>query len=150
MTSFYKKFVFSVGIFFIFVCLGCQTAPKIQLEEQDRSLADLRKAILSVMGEPRHVSENQREYYSQYFSRVAIDKFDPSTAKERQFARITILGDRRPYIIDVAVFVEKRVGQQYQTSGLDKSSALQIRKDIKNKLVQGQDGMNVIDDFRAF
>ena len=129
---------------------GCSTRGRTQIEEQDRALPNLRKAILSVMGTARTVSENQREYSSPYFSRGFSEKFDPERSVERAYATFTILGDRRPYTIEIVVSVEKRIGKKYNFVGTDKKIANDLKKELKEKLAQSQDGVNVIDGFRPF
>lgn len=138
-------------LFFLsaFLLVSCATGG-YRIAEQNVSLADLKKAITGVIGEPRGISENQRTYYSQYFSRKPDPKFDPLKSKERAFAKIVILGDRRPYDIDIDVIVEEREGRDYLEVDNDLSEAKKLGKDIRTKLHQGREDRNVIDQFRAF
>lgn len=142
-----KKFFFGLIIFFL---ISCSSVEKSQIEEQDRSLPNLRKAILAVTGPIRAISENQREYFSQYFSRVPSEKFDPERSSERLYARFIILGDRRPYNIEIVVFIEKKIGKKYNSVGTDKKIANDLKKELKEKLAQSQDEVNIIDEFRPF
>ena len=145
-----KLFTLLMQVSFALFLNSCATEQKVEIENLDRSLIELTRAVKAVMGEPRAISENQREFYSTYFSRVPSDKFDPNKSKERLTARFIILGDRRPYNIEITVFIQRRNENGYQVAGTDKGLANELRKELKAKLAQGQGGMNVIDDFRAF
>lgn len=129
---------------------SCSTGG-VTLESQNYSLGDLRKAINANIGEPRVVSENQRTFKSTYFSLKADKKFDPNKSKQRAYAKIVVLGERRPYDLDITVVVEERdQNGGYSEVGDDPAQAEQLGKSIKKKLHQSTDDRNVIDDFRAF
>lgn len=130
-------------------CWGCAN-DAVQLEEGEQSLAEIKRAIVSVMGDPRAVSQNQREFTSQYFSRKADANFNPIKSKERAYAIFSILGTRRPYNIEIHVLVERRSGRIYVESGEDTPSAQKLVLELKNRLNQSREGRNLIDDFRAF
>ncbi len=134
---------------FLFLGLaGCVTGHVIK--ESDRAFPEIKNAILATMGPPRLVSSNEREFYSVYFSKKKIQGFDPEKSKERAYAKITILGDRRPYDIQVQVFIEERVEGAYEEVGLDEDLTDQIAEELKKALRKSRDQRNVIDDFRAF
>lgn len=130
--------------------VGCATDEAITLSDGEQSLAEIKKAIVGVMGDPRRVSENQREFTSQYFSKKADPSFDPEKSKERMFATMLVLGARRPYDIEIRAFVEKKIGKHYELSGEDTPTAKKLAKELKEKLNQSRDGRNIIDDFHAF
>ena len=67
----------------VFILWGCASGD-YTVEDQNKSLGQIKNAIVAIMGDPRHLSENQREYTSQYFSRKDDAKFDPEKSKERQ------------------------------------------------------------------
>jgi hypothetical protein len=114
-----------------------------KVEESSQSLGEIKKAIVSVIGEPRKLSENQREFTSQFFEKA-------DTKSKRQFYYVvTILGARRPYSIEARAFVEAKVGST-QEPFEDPSLARKVLRDIQQKLHQSRDGRNLIDDFRAF
>jgi hypothetical protein len=142
------KMFFST-VLLIFISVACATRT-YRVADQNLSLGDIKRAVTSVIGEPRVLSENQRTYLSQYFSRNPDPKFDPMKSPERMYAKIAILGDRRPYNIDIQVLVEERDGNSYFPAGEDLDQAKKIGKDLRQKLNQGREGRNVIDDFRAF
>lgn len=130
--------------------LSCATGSEYIISEQNCSVSDIRKAVLATIGEPRTVSENERVYFSRYFSRKPDPKFDPKKSKERLFAKILILGDRRPYDISVEVIAEKLANGTYEESGFSAVDAKKLGVDLKKKLHQSLEGRNVIDDFRPF
>lgn len=129
--------------------VSCATG-SYKVAELNQSLGDIKRAVTSVIGEPRVLSENQRTYLSQYFSRKPDPKFDPMKSSERMYAKIVILGDRRPYDIEIQVLVEERDESSYVSAGVDMDQAKKIAKDLRQKLNQSREGRNVIDDFRAF
>lgn len=121
-----------------------------RVEEQNRSLSDIRKVIIHVMGEPRSTTDDQRVYLSQYYGRKSDKKFDAQKSKIRQYTRIAIIGDRRPYDLNVQVIVEQKNGRLYEEVGTDDKESATIAQEIKSKLHQGLEDRNVIDDFRVF
>lgn len=72
----------------------------------------------------------------------------------RWFAHVFILGDRRPYNIEVLVKREKRIANRgvltYRPEGLDLRIASNLKKRIQEELTKSREGINLIDDFRAF
>ncbi|MFN7454258.1 MAG: hypothetical protein ACK5RO_06315 [Pseudobdellovibrionaceae bacterium] len=129
--------------------LSC--ASGVRLEDQNKSLMIIRQGIEGVMGSaPRWISQNQREFHSHYFSRKDDPKFNPTTSRERAYAKFLVLGDRRPYNVGIDVIVQKRTPNGYEDVGSDEKLALDLKKELKTRLNQSQDQMNVIDDFRAF
>lgn len=132
----------------LFVFGACTTGEIV--DGSERSLPDIRTAIFATMGEPRSKSSNEREYLSVYFSRKKQPNFDPEKSKERAYAKMTILGDRRPYEVEVGVFLEERVDGAYEEVGLDEDLSIQIATEFKKALQKSRDQRNIIDDFRAF
>ena len=139
--------VFFLGIFFLIA--GCATGDA-NLSDVNYSLGEIKQVINSVVGDPRSQSQNQRTYFSQYFGLKGDKKFDPDKSKKRLYAKITILGDRRPYDIAVDVFIEQKNGPQYEEIGTDPAKAEKFAKEIEDRLHKGIENRNVIDDFRAF
>lgn len=136
------------ALFFIFS--ACSSTTGFRLSDQNVSLGEIKKAITAVIGDPRSISENQRTYLSQYFSRKPDPKFDAQKSRERLFSKIVILGDRRPYDLDIEVIIEQRFDRAYEQVGTDISQAKELGKQIRTRLHQGREDRNVIDDFRAF
>jgi hypothetical protein len=133
----------------ISVLVGCATAD-VNLEEQNYSLGEIKQVILSVVGDARSLSQNQRTYLSQYFGPKSDKKFDANKSKRRMYARITILGDRRPYNIAIDVIIEQKNGSVYEEVGLDTKKAEKFSQEIEDRLHKGIENRNVIDDFRIF
>ena len=136
-------------IFLSFIFSGCVSTGYL-IKEQNLSLGDIKKSVASVIGDPRKVSENQRTYLSQYFSRNPNPKFDPEKSFERAYAKVVVLGERRPYDVELEVVVEQKESSRYVEVGNDMLEAKKLGKILKTKLNQGREDRNVIDDFRAF
>jgi hypothetical protein len=125
-----------------------------------RSLADLQKiAAKSMPLGLRQTSPNGREYFSDYF--IASDrKFKPAEKSPvRSYAHVLVLGDRRPYVIEVLVHTEKASKAAmaasgnttgYEEIGLDKGLAKVVRKRVLQQLNKRREDLNIIDDFRVF
>jgi hypothetical protein len=72
-------------------------------------------------------------------------------AKERFYSHITILGDRRPYDIQVEVLIEARDQDgSFEMVDRDDEKAAVLADKIRKALNQSRDSRNVIDDFRSF
>ncbi len=140
------KFIF-LGV--LFLIAGCATSDG-NLSEVNYSLGEVKQVIVSVIGEPRSQSQNQRTYFSQYFGLEGDKKFDSQKSKKRSYARITILGDRRPYDLAIDVLIEQKRGSQYEEIGTDPIKAKKFVEEIEERLHKGIENRNVIDDFRAF
>jgi hypothetical protein len=128
--------------------VGCATGAAIS--EANYSVGEIKQVIQSIVGEFRTQSQNQRTIYSKYFGTKKDKDFDEKKSKKRLYAVVTILGDRRPYDIDVEVIVEAKVGSGYEESGSDQIKAQEIADEIVRRLHEGIENRNVIDDFRAF
>jgi hypothetical protein len=139
-----------LGALLFVLAVGCATGD-VRLREQDKSLNLIRTTIQNMMApRPRVISQNLREYTSQYFSRKDEANFDPQSSSERAFATFVILGDRRPYNVDITVFVERKQGARYAQVGTDKKLAQELLIELKTRLHQSQEDRNLIDGFRAF
>lgn len=129
---------------------GCRTGGVI-LRETPSSLTETRRVVAGIIGEPRDVSRNGREMISHYFDKKNKRIEKPDNVKERYFAMITILGDRRPYDIQVEVFVETREDDnEFSSPDRDDDRAAVMAEKIRQSLNQSRDTRNVIDDFRSF
>ncbi len=137
------------GVLAIFLS-ACQSVEGVLIAEQPYSLKEISHAVAGISGKPREVSDNQREILSAYFGRKVGAAFDPNTAKERLYAHFYILGDRRPYDIRVQVIAERKTASGYSELGEDVNMSQKVADELKAKLVQSQDGTNVIDSFRPF
>ena len=129
---------------------GCRTGGVV-LRETPMSVSETRRAVVSVIGEPRSVSQNGREITSRFYDRKdkAIAKME--MARERLFTHITILGDRRPYDIQVQVVVEGRNDDGgFDVIDRNDDKAAIVAEKLRQALNQSRENRNVIDDFRSF
>lgn len=140
-----------VILLFFYILTGCQTQGVV-LRDTPLNISETRKAIVSVIGQPRTTSENGREMVSKYYDRKGTkDEEQMKTVRERFSTHITILGDRRPYDIQIEVVVEIRDHDgKYQVVERDEARAQAISIEIQKALVQSRDNRNLIDDFRAY
>jgi hypothetical protein len=134
----------------LFVFAGCQTKG-VYLRETPLNISETRRVVASVIGQPRTTSENGREMLSKYYDRKGNSEDQAKGARERLSTHVTILGDRRPYDIQIEVVVEIRDHEgAYQAVEKDEVKAGKIAQDIQKALVQSRDNRNVIDDFRPY
>jgi hypothetical protein len=140
-------------LFFLITTLivsGCQTGG-IVLRETPLNISGTRKSVVSVIGEPRSMSENGRELFSKYYDKKGKDITKMNMVRERYYTHVTILGDRRPYDIQVEVVLEGRVSDEhFELIQKDDDKATTIAEKIKKVLNQSRDNRNIIDDFRSF
>lgn len=105
------------------------------------------RATMGVRGR----STNGREIVSRYQS-VKGDAYDDASAKKnRAYARMLILGDRRPYDLQVQFVIEgDGGGGDYQVQSYDDERARKILKKILDTLAARPGSKDFIDDFRSF
>ncbi|MGZ5279894.1 MAG: hypothetical protein ACXWC9_08130 [Pseudobdellovibrionaceae bacterium] len=139
-----------IWVNFLGLLLSACMSGTYRISDQNLSLGEVKRIVTSVIGDPRVLSENQRTFYSRYFSRRPDSGFDPEKSRERLYAKVVVLGDRRPYDVEVEVFVEERSGKSYEQVGTDLSEAKKLGQDLRSRLHQGRNERNAIDDFRAF
>jgi len=151
-----KRFDFLIKIFLGLFCtahlLGCSTPGSVSMNDVDVSIIELQKVVETVLPVgKRSQSENGREYFSEYFISKNGEFEESAQAAIRSFAHILILGDRKPYNIDVVVVVERRSSSGgYVRIKYDQGLARVISRRIQNALHKRRDGRNIIDDFRVF
>jgi enoyl reductase-like protein len=129
---------------------GCQTSG-VMLRETPLNVSETRRAVVSVIGQPRITSENGRELFSNYYDRKGHSDEKSKSLRERLHTHVTVLGDRRPYDIQIEVVVEIRDQDgAYQVVEQDDARAEKIALDVQKALVQSRDNRNIIDDFRPY
>lgn len=134
----------------ILALAGCRS-DGVFVKETPMNLSETRKAIVAAIGEPRLVSKNGRELYSECYNKKEQPIERMESAKERFSSHISILGDRRPYDLEVEVLVEERDDDgHFQVVDKDDSMAAPLAEKIKKELYQSLDERNLIDDFRSF
>ena len=129
---------------------GCRTGGVI-LRETPLNVSETRRVVVSIIGEPRSVSQNGRELESKYYDKknMTLEKMDME--RERYYTHVTILGDRRPYDVQVEVLIEARVEDgRFELADRDDGRAAVVAEKIRVALNQSRDNRNVIDDFRSF
>jgi hypothetical protein len=143
---------FSTALLILTVVIGC-AVPTVTSREIDYSTLDIQKAILATLNigiEPQEGIE--RIYHSKPFRTPAGRKLEVLRSEDqvRAIAKITVLGDRRPYVVETSVRTEKKEGSgKWSISGEDQRLARQLADQIQDYLVKHKD-KNLIDHFRAF
>ena len=148
-----NKLAIQTFILFLFIT-GCTTG-LVALHDLEYPLVDIQKSVDgSIPFGKRKVSLNGREFLSHYFLVKGDKYFRAKNAPVRYFAKVWVLGDRRPYKVEVIVYKEKRrvIDQQaqYYKTGTQKEIAKRLAKDIQKTLSKRRDKRNIIDDFRVF
>lgn len=102
----------------------------------------------------RSSSSNGRELLSQYFVLKSGKYQEAINLPVRWSAKIVLLGERRPYEVEIYVFKERRMegsqGVEYQIEGQDFRLAKRVKDQLLQKLAQRREDLNIIDDFRVF
>ncbi len=131
--------------------MGC-AGPGTYIHESDISLTESRKALVKLYGEPRSISQNGREFLTNYMDKKGRILESVKKAKERRYAHIKILGERRPYEILVTAIVQVQSGPGvYETlDEHDEALSNQLAVEIKKELLKSLENRNIIDDFNAF
>jgi len=139
----------------LFAIAGCGTSGGVKINDLDRALLDLQGiAEKSMPLGLRKTSPNGREFFSNYFV-TEKRKFKPAEKlPHRMYAHILVLGDRRPYTMQIIVHKEKaatgRGASGFEDAGMDQGIAKVIRKRVVQQLTKRREDMNIIDDFRVF
>ncbi len=129
--------------------VGCQTG--IFIKESPAALTEIRKAVVTVLGQPKSTSQNGRELVSEFHDKRGRIDANLFKAKSRYFTKVSILGERRPYDIKVEVFQEGKVEDRYyEVISEDNELAQKLANQIETTLNESLKNRNVIDDFRAF
>ncbi len=121
------------------------------IEESSATLAETRRHIASLIGEAKSVSENGREVWTNHFNSKLVYVAPEDKVKDRFSAHLLILGERRPYDIEVRVYREIRQKNGTFAQGtLDLKQSKRLAQQLKVKLNESREKRNVIDDFQAF
>lgn len=150
-----------VNLGLILFTAGCATLTghhpeALLIEEVDWPIAEIRIVAAQLMpAGQRAISPNGREMQGRHFLPDRQGGYKQAgDALERYFAHIKILGDRRPYKVEILVTHEKRVlrGNQftYVVTGYDKRLAKDIEKKLRAELTKRREDRNIIDDFRVY
>jgi hypothetical protein len=118
----------------------------------DHSLSTIIQSVEGIIpGGSRTKSPNGREIESYYFNRFDPDKkINPETAPERTYVRVRVFGDRKPYDVELGVFVERLDEGSYVLAGHDEYLGESYAKWLGEKLAKSRGDLNAIDVFRPF
>lgn len=97
-----KFFILSVCAAF---CFSCQTTGYF-IQDSNMPVSDTRKYVAALFGRPRALSPNGRELFSNYHNNKFEILEDSTNVEQRYYTKVTILGPRRPYEIQVQVVQE--------------------------------------------
>mgnify|MGYP006323984601 CR=1 FL=1 len=140
-----------LSLLMLFFINGCTTTTGAVINESNISLTETRKAIVKLFGEPRAISQNGRELISEYMDKKGRVLESAKKAKERRYAHITILGERRPYDIVVNVVIETLVeADTYEKLDDDELLSDVLAKNLEKELLKSRENRNIFDDFNAF
>ena len=143
-------------IIWLVLAVGC-SGGEVRLDSGDHPLAKIKHAVKkSLPLDVRLVSENGREFYSEYFIERKGRVFKATKMGVRKYAHVVILGERRPYTITTQVLIEKRLSSkgmvkaEYEFVKYDEVLARALLKRIYKILNESRDDGNIVDDFRVF
>lgn len=139
-------------LLFIIITPGCTSIGALEITNLNVPLNDLQRICIAVLPiGKRFESVNGREYQSEYFHTTEGELKKAEGMAVRTFVQITILGDRRPYKIEVRAPVQRRVQSgQYELVKYDEGMAKVVSRRIQSALHKRRDDRNIIDEFRVF
>ena len=132
---------------------GCSRGT-ISSDPLDHSLNQVYWAVESSMSMGiQKYSENKRDITSRPFAVVQSAVAKKKNTHERGRAIVTILGQERPYTLEVVVEIERSEpdnNQEYSVIRYDEGLANKLLKDILAAIQKADRTKNVIDDFKSF
>jgi hypothetical protein len=142
-----RYIIFLSSIFFA----ACSTPGALVIKDLDKPLVNLQKtAEMSLPAGRRSISANGREFVSNYFADEKGKFVLSENAAIRNQCKISILGDRRPYTVEVLVIQQKRTGGQYSQAVTNERIAKVVKRRFDKALHQRREQFNIIDDFRPY
>ncbi len=146
----------TIYLFLLFALVGCATG-SVALVDLNLNLGRIKAAVERAMPKGvRFVSENGREYRSNYFLKIGKRLQNAKTFSRREFARVLVLGDKRPYKVKIDIIREKRTSSKgsvvptYARTGLNKPMAAVMGRKIMKILSKRRNGANSVDAFEPF
>jgi len=147
--------LFFVSVFGLVSCSSVQTSGPV-----NNSITTVFTAVEKAMSMGiHHRSVNQREFYSRPFLIRQDEKLSKSGLRERGLAKVIVLGESRPYTLEVEVKIERTkvkrplnelVDADYAFQRYDERLASKLLNSILTIIEKGERDKNVIDDFRPF
>lgn len=132
---------------------GCVSDPV--LTNLNYPLPMIEKAIQNGLVKIKSVSQSRREFTSDYLTKEGR-VWDPiGNDPQRAIVKVTIIGDRRPYDLDIETSIEERpTGQAgYSTGFKEIGTSSKLAQEIQFRIqtyLRQNSKRNLIDDFRAF
>lgn len=152
MTNFFvvHRFIWPLPFFILTSCVSF-SGSYVERKRVNHSVEAIFKAYDKASPGLRGKSANGRELVSKYHA-VNGDIYDNAyNKKERAYSKLSILGDRRPYVLRVQVVIEERMDDgTYEVVDHDDEAAQKILDKIVEFLVTRPDKDDFIDDYRAF
>ncbi len=146
-----KLKILFLGIMTVVACVHCATPKGFVIKESYAGLSDIRKMITVAIAKARDISENGREIYTDYFDKKGQYVSPADAARLRYYAHILILGERRPYLVEVRVQREGRTKSgNYKDLGMDLQFSQSLGTKLQEMLNKSLDNRNMIDDFKVF
>ncbi|MGE3973155.1 MAG: hypothetical protein AB7F59_01365 [Bdellovibrionales bacterium] len=145
------KTLWIVTLLFLFA--ACSTGHRI--EDVDSTVSQIKSTLISFFrGNIAESRQESREMITQPFRpRIAAGRVEKSRESDelRVVARIRIIGNEKPYVLDVSAEIEERSpdGRAWASRGPDKRLAKQLSEAIQEYLQKNRN-KNLIDHFRAF
>lgn len=139
-------------ILLVIITAGCQTTEGVVLTETPLAIRQTRIAVTSALGEARVISQNGREILTHYHDRKFKFLDVNSKTQERLYTKVSILGARRPYNIEVQVRVEARdpENRKFHDIGLDEQLSLAQARSLQQVLNQSRDSGRSLDEGAPF
>lgn len=127
---------------------SCSHLPKGEvISNLDRPLLELQKAAAAALPMGRKSSsENAREFYSNAY-KIKGSAYEVAKPNEPHYiAEVFVLGDRRPYEMEINVFRVMNTQRVAKDNKLEK----RLKNEILQDLAKRRENRNVIDTFRPF
>ena len=137
-------------------CATLTTAPyATRISRLDFPVGALQKIAVEAMPLGlRTTSPNGRTFFSRYYVLDHKNYKPAGDSPERFSVTIFVLGDQRPYEMEVSVLREVRVQRretyEYRDADHDRQQAKELAAKIQDRLTKRREDLNIIDDFRVF
>jgi len=137
-------------VFFYTFMVGCASTQESR--EYNRPWGVVRATVQKNMPLGiRTTSRNGRTFESNFFIPKGNWDDDGTDAKDRAFARSTILGSSRPYTVEVTVYRQRKLGPgEYSEPEADDVLTERLANKIETDIANRREDRNIIDDFKPF
>lgn len=150
----WRRAFWSSLLLMLFLVTGCTTTTMTGTYVEKKKINSPVDAIIKAFEKStngiRGRSQNGREFVSKYQNTKGDQYEDAWNKRERGYSRLSILGDRRPYVIQVQYVVEVKDGEAYTIVSYDDGAAKKILDKMIEFLVTRPDRNGVFDDSRGF